>query len=76
MSVRNKGGVNVGEGSDHDCMLPKTCAKFNKDYMQSLSKLQVPVEFAKIKVQQYAVYMNVHVMLLASLWGNPISTFN
>lgn len=39
MSVRNKGGVNVGEGSDHDCMLPKTCAKFDKDYIQSLSKL-------------------------------------
>lgn len=44
--------------------------------IQSLCKLQVPVEFAKIKVQQYAVYMNVHVILLASLWGNPISTFN
>lgn len=29
MSVRNKGGVNVGEGSDYDCMLLKICVKFD-----------------------------------------------
>lgn len=75
MSLRNKGGVNVGEGSDR-LYAAKDIAKFDKDYIQSLSKLQVPVEFAKIKVQQYAVFMNVHVIHLASLWGNPISTFN
>lgn len=74
MSVRNKGGVNVGEGSDHDCMLPKTCAKFDnlRLYKVYLNFRYLPVKFAKIKVQQYAVYM----ILLASLWGNPISTFN
>lgn len=34
MSVRNKGGVNVGEGSDYDCMLLKICVKFDKDYIK------------------------------------------
>lgn len=63
--IRNKGDVDVAEGV---IITGTVCchrrAKFDKDYAKFIQTLG-----AKTKVQQYAVYINVYVILLCVIVG-------